>query len=440
MPKKVRDAIFLIFIVLFLLITVFVSLYASGYKFNLSWPFKFNRLLAKTGALNAASLPAGATIYLNDEAFKGGFLHIFKKNYLLTPTKIKNLLPGEYDLRLELDGYWSWQKRITIYSGQTTFWENISLFKNEEPLLIATTTVAALSLSPSRQYLYLPDSGEVLNLKNGPTRILPTKENGRWLKTGDKLFAGGWLLSPENAANDFNYNKIIGDGAQAFYYDENSACLYYQYADSLNRLEADGKSVSVLLKGEKYLTYEARGEHLFLVTTNNGKTQLEDYSLKTKNVSGRLPLPAAGSYRLVSDNWPRLSLYDEQNRTLYLIDPANLSRTTVINNVKNWQWRDDSSLFYANDWEIFLYDLKTGQAALVTRFGEALSGLFWNENKNYLIFLTATGVNVIDNNTGVITTLLKTEKITAAAFDEKNDILYLAGQIGMEVGIYKLQL
>ena len=112
MSKKFRDRLFLFFIAIFILMTVLISLYASGYKFNLSWPLKFNRLLQKTGMLNVATIPKGAYIFLNDKEQTGAVFSLFKKDSLTTPNKIKNILPGEYVLRLEREGYWPYEKKI----------------------------------------------------------------------------------------------------------------------------------------------------------------------------------------------------------------------------------------------------------------------------------------------------------------------------------------
>src|SRR3989344_4788562 len=93
MTLKVRRIISLIFILLFLTIAPAIVLYAAGFKFN-------------------------------------------KNNFIVTPAKIKNLLPGEYNLSLELNGYSGWQKKLTIYPGSSTFAEDIYLFKNDLPVQI----------------------------------------------------------------------------------------------------------------------------------------------------------------------------------------------------------------------------------------------------------------------------------------------------------------
>ena len=62
MSKKLRDYLFYFFIIFFVVGTVLISLYASGYKFNLSWPLKFNRVLIKTGMIAVDTIPRGAVV------------------------------------------------------------------------------------------------------------------------------------------------------------------------------------------------------------------------------------------------------------------------------------------------------------------------------------------------------------------------------------------
>lgn len=123
MSPKTRNYLFIFFIVFFIVGTVLISLYASGYRLSLSWPLKFNRLLIKTGALNLDTNPRGAVIYLNGQARNEAALLSFKKNILTTPAKIRNLLPGEYDLTLERDGYWPFQKKSIFIPARRLSWK-----------------------------------------------------------------------------------------------------------------------------------------------------------------------------------------------------------------------------------------------------------------------------------------------------------------------------
>jgi len=442
MSKKIRDYLLAIFVILFLVLTVFISLYASGYRFNLNWPIRFDKILQKTGALALDTVPSGAVIYLDEKLEKDSSWRPWKKTYRTTPTKIKNLLPGEYSLRLERSDYWPFEKKIQINSGQTTFVESVNLFKTDLPLLIVNSTSSQISLSSAKKYLYLEGDKKIINLKNHQEKSLNISQNdqGQWLLGSEKLLVAGTIFDPEKN-NDVDYQKIIGPEADLWYLEESSDRLYYRYKNSLNRLESDGKTNLTIIKEENCLTYEPRGDHLFFVTKNQEGITLKDYSLKNNALEAEFKLPNVGDYHFIYDNRKFLSLYDQQNKTLYLLDPASLKDSDeVIKNVTSWQWLNDEQLLYSNSWEIYLFDLRQNQATLITRVSEEITNILWHSSNDYLIFSTDTSLNAADFKNGAITTIFKTEKIASPLMDEKNSAIYFYAKIGQQAGVYKLSL
>ncbi len=447
MSKRIRDSLFIAFVFLFIVLTILVSLYATGYKFNLRWPPRLSAILVKTGMLVVDTNPSGAIIYLNDKPQTNPVLSVFSKNYVTTNAKIKNILPGQYDLRLERDGYWPFTGKINIYSGQTSFVENVNLFRNNLPMLVATSTTSNLLLSPNRQYLYAVADAKIINLKTEQVRNLPsTARTTGTFTPNNQVLSSGDIYDPETTGNDISYNKIIGTGATNWYYEDSTGRLYYQTAGALNRLENNGKTSTTLLSGNNFLSYEPRGDHLFVVVSEKsssgseaGKTSLRDYNLKTGNIDNQLTLPPTGEYRFVFDNRPYLSLYDDKNKTLYLINPSSLSSPEAINNILGWQWASDTQLFYYNNWEIYSFDTNRNSTSLITRVGETITGLTLGSG-NYLIFLTDRGLSAVDFKAGVSTSLFRAEKINSAVLDTRNNTLYFEAHLGQSDGIYKLLL
>jgi hypothetical protein len=90
----------------------FILSFALGYKFD-TRTLKFT----KSGLVAVKTQPPEASIYLN-----GNLLN--EK----TPASINELLPGEYDLRLELKSYYPWSGRVSVNAGKVTRLEKIILF------------------------------------------------------------------------------------------------------------------------------------------------------------------------------------------------------------------------------------------------------------------------------------------------------------------------
>lgn len=443
MPKKFRDYLFLFFILVFLVATGLISLYASGYKINWGWPPRLNRFLIKTGLVIVDSVPRGATIYLNDQRQTEFSLNPWAGDYLTTNAKIQNVLPGEYTLRLELTGYWPLTKKISVYSGQSTYLKDINLFRSDQARWLAGgATTSPLQLSPSRKYLYAPAEKKIITIKTGQVRNLPTSDannQGQWLTAEDKIMLAGHFFAPE-AADDVDYQALIGAQATDWYYDAPTKRLYYQNKSALSYLDIAAKTSTLLLSGN-WQTYQPRDEKLFVVGSDGDKTFLRKFSRTAANAEQEISLPTVARYRFAPANNQWLTLYDDQNKTLYLFNPDNLaSSEKTINNVSDWQWLDGTTLIYNNRWEIYLVDLRLNNTVLLTRVGEEIKKLAWNKNRDYLIFATADSLNVYDQKIGLITKIFQATQIAAPVLDDKTDTLYFWAEAGGQSGIYSLLL
>lgn len=94
MPKKTIFTTVIVLLLVSLVAYAFI-LYGKGYRLNLSG--KGNKILAGTGLLVLTSTPNGARVYLND-------------NFTTATDDTINLPPGDYDVRIEKDGYYPWKK------------------------------------------------------------------------------------------------------------------------------------------------------------------------------------------------------------------------------------------------------------------------------------------------------------------------------------------
>jgi len=457
MSKKIRDFLFVLFIILFIFITVITSLYASGYKFNLTWPLKFNRLLQKTGMLIVATKPSRATIYLDDKPKQDLSFNPWKKDYLTTPSKVKNILPGRYELSLELDGYWPYRQTINIYSGETTFVENVVLFKESSPRLVLASPETNLLLSRDNKYIYTQASNEIINLKTEETRSLINKNDtakndlkiiaanltvfppGKWL-SNNKFFKDGIIYDPLKETGDINSANIIGANATNWYFEESNDLLYYQNNQTINQFALNSKTNSLLLSDVSYLAYKPLADKIFTITQDS-QIKLRSYSLNNQALKEEWSLPNNGDYIFTENLLGYLSVYDNRNQALYLFRPDYLAQGPIaINNISNWVFLGNKTLLYANDFEIYIFDLENERSELITRRSDKIINLIWNKSDNYLIFTGGNSLNIFDFKNKNTTTLINAEKITSPVFDEKNKNIYFWARINEEEGIYKMNL
>jgi len=110
---KVKRAIaFYISVALFCILLPVILSYALGYKID------FGLLkIYKTGIIYLSSNPAGASIYING-----------KKHADLTPARIEELKPGAYKVEVKREGFYPWEKDITVKPNMVTKADRIVLF------------------------------------------------------------------------------------------------------------------------------------------------------------------------------------------------------------------------------------------------------------------------------------------------------------------------
>jgi hypothetical protein len=443
MPKKIRDLILILFVFIFIVMATVTCLFASGYKFNLSWPLQFNRLLQKTGILNISSSPKGAFIYLNGKEQKKPTFNLFKKNLLTTPVKIKNLLPGNYNLKLEKESYWPIEKKITIESGLTTFEENINLFRSDLPTIVYKSKEDTPLLSSSGNYLYLSLSQELIDLKYLSPNLLTEKpeSGGIWLKDDYKLFSNGKIFNLSNNTI-LDLTDILGKDIKSWKYNKKEDFIYYaSRTNTINRLEGDGKTTTTLLKTANYLDYKIEDNSIFTISQVENKKYLQEYNISDQQELKKMELPSIGDYFFSPSNKNNyLALYDKKNSSLYLINKENWQKSITINRIKDWDWIDKNRIIYHNGWEIILFNINDDVSSLLKRVSEPINEIIWHDKENYFIFSTDKNLQAGDLQASPLTTLFKTEKIGEMTLDIKKNILYFYTEIGQQKGIYKLLL
>ena len=455
MNKKCRDFIFFFFVFIFIFGTIVLSLYASGYKFNLTWPLEFNRLLVKTGMIALDSDPKGAMIYLDGKAQPSAAWRPWQKKYLSTPAKIKNVIPGEYEVMVERPGYWPFKTTLRVNSGLTTFYEDINLFKSDNPTIKAISDKSlgeeTISLSPNGHYLYLNQSAKIINLNKEEernilvdyTNLISTSSpnlNGVWQKNNELLVAG-IFFSANNLNDDRNFLSLIGPEAYDWKFEENSNRLFYKTQNNLSYIELGQKQATIVLGDLLITDYLPKNKSLFLIIRGEQQNLLQEYSYEQGVFIQELSLPSDGDYLFGEEKNDYLSVYDKKNKSLYLLERNYLNKGfKKIEAVKAWQWNGDEGIFFISDWELQYFNLKEGRFDLLARLGINLENLLINEKNKYLLLSSEQEVVVYDLKNAYMTTILQAEKISSPVLDADNDLLYFWGKLEDQQGVYRVSV
>lgn len=110
--QKIRAFLFYLSVAIFFLGLPLILSSTLGYKFDRR-TFKFT----KAGLIVLKTQPAGASVFLDDRPLN-----------LKTPATINELLPGRYNINLQLEEHYPWSGYAEVEAGKVTRLEKIKLF------------------------------------------------------------------------------------------------------------------------------------------------------------------------------------------------------------------------------------------------------------------------------------------------------------------------
>ncbi|MFA5248643.1 MAG: PEGA domain-containing protein [Patescibacteria group bacterium] len=444
-----RKILFVIFIIAFFIISPIVIFYASGYKLDWKNPLSFY-FIQKTGMLIIASDPAEAEIFLNEKKQKNFSpdLKIFKGGETIkTPAKIKNLLPGSYDLRVERPGYWPWERRIKIFSEQITHVLDVRLFRHSLPTLSILTNDTEIKVSPNDKKMILLPSGDIFEIKNEAVSKTSSSSQASATWSPDS----GKIIFPEEIANlkspekNISLKKILGEDFSLAKWGKSNEEIIYLHNNKLSRLNLATQAAQVLLIEEKILDFLPGKNQIAALSTAGTAVKLKIFSPDKETAGKEISLPFSENYLFINEEGKFLNILDKSHSLLYLIDPATGQIKETLKNCKYAAWFNDDTLFYANDFEIWALNLTQNTKRLLTRVSEnPITSILATKTDNYLLYFTNKTINILTWDKGEEkiqpTELLRLEKISSPIFAADSGIIYFLSQIDNQQGLYKLAI
>lgn len=171
-----RRVVFYFLFLLYLVLCPLIIFYALGYIFT---P-KLEEGFAKTGLVRIETLPSGASVLIANKRFSEK-----------TPTTIRNLLAGDYDIRISLAGYRPWARRVKVEPGKAANFTRVLLVPQKlDPRLLDAGFFTALWPVPGTHFLFLKSSELV-----GDLRVFDWKDEAvRWVLPKPSPFINAKLV------------------------------------------------------------------------------------------------------------------------------------------------------------------------------------------------------------------------------------------------------
>ena len=145
--QRLRALLFYTFALVFFAGLPYILSYALGYKFDARY-LKFT----KTGIIAIETQPAGASVYLNGKVLDQK-----------TPATIQELLPGKYNIKIELEKHYPWSSDVEVKGGRVSRLDQVILF----PLLanvkqLNQEKISSFQVDPEKSKVYYLDFKERL--------------------------------------------------------------------------------------------------------------------------------------------------------------------------------------------------------------------------------------------------------------------------------------
>jgi hypothetical protein len=365
-----------------------------------------------------------------------------------TPAKIKGLMPGEYELRLELPGYWPWNKKISVYPGQITHIQNVKLFKKTLPLLLLPTEIQKIISGPNKKTAYLPTDGIVLDMKTEVMEKIASSEDSEisFSADGKKLLIKNQIYNIKEKEKGLNLDDLLKKKVSNVKWDNNdSNIIFYQYNNSLESFNISSNKKQLLLNKEDCCDYLIKDGQIFYISRKGGTIKLRMHSVAENRTIKEIELPYSLEYQLLNESNGLINLYDKKYETLYLIDLFSIVSPLkeIIAGVRQMDWMDEQTLVYTNKFEIFILDMESGARKLLTRISEPINSIMATSDKNHIIYSTEKSLNILElgrQDKLFSTELTRLEKMSPPILTEDEKNIYFTAQIGNQKGLYKLSI
>jgi hypothetical protein len=352
-------AAILLFLVIGTILTVF---YGKGYRITFKQEMP---KISKTGLLVAESEPKGAQVFIDD--------------HLTTATdNTLNLNPGIYNIKIQKEGYFSWQKKLKIEAEVVTNIEAKLLSSAPRLESIATTSIKNPLIDPSYTKIAYQISSESAVRKNGifvlnmntssiPVPVLTLKSSSTQIAddTIDRFSEAKLTWSPDGT-------EILAEITTA----PQKITTYKLLADRFNENPQDVTAILDSVHSTWDQQKQQKEKNLFAGIKNN-------------------------MHQLINQNFSILNWSPDGTKILYtastsaelplMIKPRRLSINTLVEKRK------------ITEGKIYIYDTKEDTnvplpVKLPKTCPECITPLSWLPDSNHLLYINDKKIIIMDDD------------------------------------------
>lgn len=381
------------FIIAFLVSSSALILYASGYRYNIS-----KQRIEKVGLLYVTTEPKDTTISIDNQEHNVG------REFVLNTIK-----PGKYQVAISKEGYHTWRKELEIQENQSTFVRDLLLFKNEEPLPFEIITTPIEHVLTTNDFVVF-QSDTFLFIYDRSSQRLDEVE------LADKaLIEAATLNVAENAVtflqNTTWYEGLFDEAAQPVTNVPEETTKLKRFSEMLIALNNEGVWEVDNTGGAPTLLFsqllpqdiETDGTEFWTISSEPSEKRSFLYYSQQRNTRPRLitALPHSSNYQLVEANNNFVTIYDQENLILYLVETSTASvRVESIFGVHTWEWsKNRNMLLTASEFELTIHHLDHGlRQELIVRLSTPITDAAWHPDEQYVFYVTENKLSLAERD------------------------------------------
>lgn len=157
MDKRIKISFLVVLLVGFAVVSAVVILQAQGYDFD----WKKNEVL-KTGGVYVKTAQSGADVFVDDK-------YISKTDGFSREILAQKMLPGKHNVKVQKEGYFTWEKSLVVEEQMVAKAQNIILFPNNISFTSKITDISSIYNITNQSFLVIKTTGD-LYVANSDTK------------------------------------------------------------------------------------------------------------------------------------------------------------------------------------------------------------------------------------------------------------------------------
>ena len=410
MEKRVRTILFFIFLLIFIVIAPLLTLYVQGYRFDFE-----NKKLTQTGALFIKTIsPKQVEIYIDNKLIQ-------KTDFFFSSALIENLLPKKYNIKVQKQNYYTWEKNLEIKEKQVAEAKNIILFPKDPDFKLLSTNIDNAWFSKDKKKAVMKESEE--NIWSLKLYNLEKNVKSHLLKETDISQTGADLVDLEFTDNN-NLLLQIASKEQINYFN--------LQINRIPPLLTKAKAPQSVIKNA--LAYEILNENIYYLDYLGDFYKTDVSLIKNEKI-------ASSPFNIKQETEYKLYIYDKaifllEEKTMYFFNQDEKVFEKFSENINSLKISpDQQKIAYFSDSEIKILFLEEQtfqprrqamETIFLIRLSENIKDVFWI-NSNYLLFTTNNTLKIaeIDNRDQVNTIDLATVENPEIFLNLQTKKLYL---------------